>query len=130
MPTTYLTPGVYVEEIPSANKPLEGVSTSVAAFIGLAPGGPVNTPMRISNWGQFAAIFGDPANPDAGPFMQDAYLAHSVYGFFRTAARCAGSSASALTTTAGRPRGQPCRRPATRASRRSTRSRCPVSRAR
>jgi len=82
MPTTYLTPGVYVEEIPSANKPLEGVSTSVAAFIGLAPGGPVNTPMRISNWGQFAAIFGDPANPDAGPFMPDAYLAHSVYGFF------------------------------------------------
>jgi phage tail sheath protein FI len=82
MPTTYLTPGVYVEEIPSANKPLEGVSTSVAAFIGLAPGGPVNTPMRISNWGQFAAIFGDPENPDAGPFMADAYLAHSVYGFF------------------------------------------------
>ena len=82
MPTTYLTPGVYVEEIPSANKPLEGVSTSVAAFIGLAPGGPVNTPMRIANWGQFAAIFGDPENPDAGPFMPDAYLAHSVYGFF------------------------------------------------
>ena len=36
---TYLTPGVYVEEIPAAQKPLEGVSTSVAAFIGLAPHG-------------------------------------------------------------------------------------------
>src|SRR5207253_3243033 len=24
-----------------------------------------------------------PSNPDAGPFMQDAYLAHSVYGFFQ-----------------------------------------------
>ncbi len=83
MPTTYLTPGVYVEEIPAAQKPLEGVSTSVAAFIGLAPGGPVNTPMRIANWSQFARVFGDPANPDAGPFMQDAYLAHSVYGFFQ-----------------------------------------------
>ena len=82
MPTTYLTPGVYVEEVPAAQKPLEGVSTSVAAFIGLAPGGPVNTPMRIANWSQFASIFGDPANPDAGPFMKDAYLAHSVYGFF------------------------------------------------
>ena len=82
MPTTYLTPGVYVEEVPSAQKPLEGVSTSVAAFVGLAPGGPVNTPMRIANWSQFAAIFGDPANPEAGPFMKDAYLAHSVYGFF------------------------------------------------
>jgi Bacteriophage tail sheath protein len=83
MPTSYLTPGVYVEEIPAAQKPLEGVSTSVAAFVGLAPGGPVNTPMRIANWSQFARIFGDPSNPDAGPFMTDAYLAHSVYGFFQ-----------------------------------------------
>ena len=80
---TYLTPGVYVEEVPSANKPIEGVGTSVAAFVGLAPGGPVNTPMRISNWTQFAKIFGDPSNPDNGPFMEGAYLAHSVYGFFQ-----------------------------------------------
>ena len=79
---TYLTPGVYVEEVPSANKPIEGVSTSVAAFVGLAPGGPVNTPMRISNWTQFSKIYGDPNEPDNGPFMDGAYLAHSVYGFF------------------------------------------------
>src|ERR1700754_680507 len=80
---TYLTPGVYVEEVPSANKPIEGVSTSIAAFVGLAPGGPVNTPMRISNWTQFAKIFGDTAEPENGPFMDGAYLAHSVYGFFQ-----------------------------------------------
>ncbi|HWI07920.1 MAG TPA: phage tail sheath subtilisin-like domain-containing protein, partial [Solirubrobacteraceae bacterium] len=83
MPTTYLTPGVYVEEIPAAQKPLEGVSTSVAAFVGLAPGGPVNTPMRIANWSQFARTFGDAGNPEAGPFMEGAYLAHAVYGFFQ-----------------------------------------------
>src|SRR3954447_11495021 len=80
---TYLTPGVYVEEVPSANKPIEGVSTSIAAFVGLAPGGPVNTPMRISNWTQFSKIYGDPNEPDNGPFMDGAYLAHSVYGFFQ-----------------------------------------------
>jgi phage tail sheath protein FI len=80
---TYLTPGVYVEEVPSASKPIEGVSTSIAAFVGLAPGGPVNTPMRISNWTQFAKIFGDPNEPENGPFMDGAYLAHSVYGFFQ-----------------------------------------------
>jgi uncharacterized protein len=80
---TYLTPGVYVEEVPSASKPIEGVSTSIAAFVGLAPGGPVNTPMRISNWTQFAKIFGDTNEPDNGPFMEGAYLAHSVYGFFQ-----------------------------------------------
>ena len=80
---TYLTPGVYVEEVPSTSKPIEGVGTSIAAFVGLAPGGPVNTPMRISNWTQFAKIFGDPNEPDNGPFMEGAYLAHSVYGFFQ-----------------------------------------------
>lgn len=79
---TYLTPGVYVEEMPSASKPIEGVGTSVAAFVGLAPGGPVNTPMRISNWSQFARIFGDAQNPENGPFLEGSYLAHSVYGYF------------------------------------------------
>ena len=69
---TYLTPGVYVEEVPSTSKPIEGVGTSIAAFVGLAPGGPVNTPMRISNWTQFAKIFGDPNEPDNGPFMEGA----------------------------------------------------------
>ena len=79
---TYLTPGVYVEEMPSASKPIEGVGTSTAAFVGLAPGGPVNTPMRIANWSQFARIYGDPQTPANGPFMEGAYLAHAVYGFF------------------------------------------------
>src|SRR5687767_10390882 len=80
---TYLTPGVYVEEVPSTSKPIEGVGTSIAAFVGLAPGGPVNTPMRLSNWTQFAKIFGDPNEADNGPFMEGAYLAHSVYGFLQ-----------------------------------------------
>ena len=79
---TYLTPGVYVEEMPSSSKPIEGVGTSVAAFVGLAPGGPVNTPMRISNWSQFGRIFGDPESPENGPFLEGAYLAHAVYGYF------------------------------------------------
>ncbi len=80
---SYLTPGVYVEEVPSQSKPIEGVGTSVAAFVGLAPGGPVNRPMRISNWTQFAKIYGDPNEPENGPFMPGAYLAHSVYGYFQ-----------------------------------------------
>src|SRR5262249_55492506 len=43
----------------------------------------VNTPMRISNWTQFAKIYDDPNEPDNGPFMESAYLAHSVYNFFQ-----------------------------------------------
>src|SRR5829696_1809146 len=80
---TYLSPGVYVEEVPAQSKPIEGVGTSTAAFVGLAAGGPVNIPMRISNWGQFARLYSDPVNPDNGPFMPGAYLPHAVYGFFQ-----------------------------------------------
>ena len=97
---TYLTPGVYVEEMPSASKPIEGVGTSVAAFVGLAPGGPVNTPMQITNWSQFARVYGDPQNPQNGPFMEGAYLAHSVYGYFLNGGSLAGSSASVPRTAA------------------------------
>jgi phage tail sheath protein FI len=33
----YASPGVYVEEVPSATKPIAGVSTSTAGFIGILP---------------------------------------------------------------------------------------------
>jgi phage tail sheath protein FI len=33
----YLSPGVYVEEVPSSVKPIVGVSTSTAAFLGIVP---------------------------------------------------------------------------------------------
>src|SRR5918998_3592845 len=79
---TYLTPGVYVEEVSSGSKPIEGVGTAVAAFVGLAPGGPINKPLRMSNWSQFVKAFADAEHPENGPFMEGAYLAHSVYGFF------------------------------------------------
>jgi len=71
---TYLSPGVYVEETDSGSRPIEGVGTAVAAFVGIAARGPVNTPTLVSNWKQFVSTFGD--------FVPDAYLAHSVYGYF------------------------------------------------
>ena len=127
---TYLTPGVYVEEVPSASKPIEGVGTSIAAFVGLAPGGPVNTPMRISNWTQFAKIFGDPNEPDNGPFMEGAYLAHSVYGFFQNGGNAVLGRARGRGRERRRaPRGRRCRRRPTRRSRpsASSRSRAPTA---
>ena len=36
----YLSPGVYVEEIEIGGKPIEGVSTSTAGFLGPAERGP------------------------------------------------------------------------------------------
>ena len=40
----YLSPGVYVEEVEAGSRPIEGVGTAVAAFVGLAGRGPANTP--------------------------------------------------------------------------------------
>ncbi len=71
---TYLSPGVYVEEVESGARPIEGVGTAVAAFVGFAAQGPFNTPTLVSNWGQFAQTFGD--------FVEGCYLAHAVYGYF------------------------------------------------
>ncbi|MEU3514418.1 phage tail sheath subtilisin-like domain-containing protein [Streptomyces sp. NPDC006654] len=71
---SYLSPGVYVEEVASGSRPIEGVGTSVAAFVGLAPTGPLNEPTLVTNWTQYVAAFGE--------FTDGYYLAHSVYGFF------------------------------------------------
>jgi phage tail sheath protein FI len=71
---TYLSPGVYMEEVSSGSKPIEGVGTAVAAFVGFAEKGPANQPTLVTNWTQFTQSFGD--------FVDGSYLAHAVYGYF------------------------------------------------
>lgn len=70
----YLSPGVYVEEVDTGAKPIEGVSTSTAAFIGIAEKGPLNEPTLITNLGDFKRTFGG--------HVKDSYLAYAVWGFF------------------------------------------------
>jgi phage tail sheath protein FI len=96
---TYTWPGVYVEEVPSAVKPIAGVGTSTAAFIGVSADitkpwdtgkktgmalsvagsaysqAAALTPQPVNSWTEFTQKFGD---------VQDAnrYLAHAVFGFF------------------------------------------------
>jgi phage tail sheath protein FI len=74
MATTYLSPGVYVEEVDRGPKPIQGVSTSVAAFIGFAQKGPVDEPTLVTNWTQYVETFGG--------FTKGAFLPYSVYGYF------------------------------------------------
>lgn len=69
----YLSPAVYIEEIPGA-KPIEGVGTSTGAFVGIAEKGPVNDPQLITNFSQFKEKFGG--------FLPDAHLAYAVQHFF------------------------------------------------
>jgi hypothetical protein len=70
----YLSPGVYVEEVEAGSRPIEGVGTAVAAFVGFAAQGPFNTPTLVTNWSQYTQIFGE--------FVEDCYLGQSVYGYF------------------------------------------------
>jgi phage tail sheath protein FI len=79
----YLSPGVYVEEVPKGTRPIEGVGTAMAAFVGFAPAGPANTPVLITNWAQYVDRFGAGENGGRrNPHMDGAYLSHAVYGYF------------------------------------------------
>ena len=51
-------PGVYVEELPSGDFTITGVSTAVTAFIGRAIMGPINTPATCFGLADFEAQFG------------------------------------------------------------------------
>lgn len=50
--------GVYIEEIPSGAKPIEGVSTSTAAIIGFTTYGPIEEATLIHSWDEYKASFG------------------------------------------------------------------------
>src|SRR6266516_4111235 len=69
----YLSPGVYIEELPGP-KPIEGVGTSTGAFVGFAERGPINDPQLITNMTQIADTFGG--------FLPGAFLAYAVNHFF------------------------------------------------
>ncbi|WP_168120989.1 phage tail sheath family protein [Paenibacillus sp. HB172176] len=77
----YLSPGVYVEEFESGAKPLDGVSTSTAGFIGLAARGPAaGLPQLITGPADFGRIYGSYLSENAfGPYR---YLAYAVNQFF------------------------------------------------
>ena len=93
---SYLSPGVYVEEVPSATKAIAGVSTSTAAFIGIVPDvvnlvarnrdfdptvatsnpsklveftvpTPAKNVMLFTNWSQFTRAFGDLVGDETTP---------------------------------------------------------------
>ncbi len=55
----YLHPGVYIEEIPGGSKPIEGVSTSVTAFVGNAVKGPAGKATLIQSWDDYTTDYGE-----------------------------------------------------------------------
>jgi phage tail sheath protein FI len=89
MATTYLSPGVYVEEVDKGTKPIQVLGASMPAFLGITaqasrkypqtgapdPDGLVlGKAQLITNWTQYSTIFGG--------FVKGAYLPDAVYGYF------------------------------------------------
>jgi len=70
----YLHPGVFVEEKSSGVRPIEGVGTSTAAFIGVAAKGVPNKATFITTWSQFTRAFGD--------LIPSSYMPYAVSQFF------------------------------------------------
>jgi phage tail sheath protein FI len=84
----YLSPGVYVEEVDRGPKPIEGVGTAMAAFVGFTEKAQmtrevdgelitqdlINRPQLVTNWTQFSERYGG--------FAPGAYLPQAVYGYF------------------------------------------------
>jgi Bacteriophage tail sheath protein len=82
MATSYLSPGVYVEEVDRGSKPIEAVGTNTVGFLGESAKGPLNESVLITNWSQFVRTFGD--SKDCSE-----HFAHAVYGFFNNGgSRC------------------------------------------
>lgn len=113
----YLSPGVYVEEVDRGPKPIEGVGTAMAAFVGFTAKAELqreidgemitenllNKPQLVTNWTQFVERYGD--------FVPGAYLAHSVYGYFMNggtrcyvvSVRTIPNAQASLLNSAGKP---------------------------
>ena len=91
----YLAPGVYIEEVEIGAKPIEGVSTSTAGFLGFTERGPTEVQF-ITGFAQFQRLYGG--------FVKDFYLAYTVDGFFRNGGQrcfigrivCDGAAAATL----------------------------------
>ena len=76
----YLAPGVYVEEVDTGPRPIEGVSTSTAGFVGETERGPTR-PRLVTSWQDYQRWYG--TYIDQMPLnANNCYLPYAVRGFF------------------------------------------------
>lgn len=77
----YLSPGVYVEEFESGGRPMEGVGTSTAGFVGIAAKGPVGgVPQLVTNKADFRRKYGGYLSENE--FGEYRFLSYAVEHFF------------------------------------------------
>ncbi len=73
---TYLSPGVYTEEVPAGAVPIQGVSTSTLGMVGPTERGPAVGAQLCTSFADFERMYGGPLNLDA------TYFPAAVRGFF------------------------------------------------
>ena len=71
----YLSPGVYVEEVPAGPRPIQGVGTSTTGVVGITERGPT-TPRLVTSWGDFLRWFGDVMDENVS------FTSYGARGFF------------------------------------------------
>ena len=80
----YFAPGVYIEEVNRGSRPIEGVPTAIAGFVGFTEdirgGAEPFKPMMVTTWDQYLEYFGRPNSDGFTDF--NAYLPFAVYGWF------------------------------------------------
>ncbi|PSB65841.1 phage tail protein [Chroococcidiopsis cubana CCALA 043] len=78
-----------VEEVVSGPRPIEGVNTAVAGFIGFTEsvrnGAQIGRAMLVTNWTQYLNYFAAPNSDGYTDF--NAYLPFAVYGYFNNGGR-------------------------------------------
>ncbi|MEM9578076.1 MAG: phage tail sheath C-terminal domain-containing protein [Pseudomonadota bacterium] len=76
MPAVLTYPGVYIEEVPSGVRTISGVATSITAFVGRAPRGPVDTPVRVQSFAEYTRIFGGLWQPSRMSYAVSQFFQH------------------------------------------------------
>lgn len=76
---TYFSPDVYNENSDAMSLDT-AVAVGVAGLVGVAQRGPINEAVRVKSWNEFINAF---ATGMDSPFIANADLAYSVYGFFQ-----------------------------------------------
>lgn len=95
----YLAPGVFIEEIERGPRPIEGVATSTAAFLGETERGPTR-PRLVTSFNEYRRYFGT-------AFADSKYMPYALSGFFDNGGRrayvcrIAGPGALGATRTVG-----------------------------
>ncbi|AJE85105.1 phage tail sheath protein [Streptomyces albus] len=105
MPTNPSYPGVYVEELPSAVRTIQAVTTSVTAFVGHTRRGPLNQPVRVTSFADFERRFGGLASRSAVSYAVHQFFANggTVAVVVRVARAGSGKAAEVtLESTQGR----------------------------